>query len=111
MKRMFVLVVIVCLFSVLSCQNKIALEKDYATTVNGKITKPSFVAGGGARQPVIGAVVSDGVLSTTSSDTSGQYSLTIYHNGSFILQINDGTHIYNEVISTKEEVLTKNFNF
>jgi hypothetical protein len=109
MKRKFFLILAISLFALLSCQNKISQEKEYSTTVSGTITKAALTHVG--RVPVSGAVISDGTL-TTTSDASGKYSLTVFHSGAFILQINDGVHaIYNEVISTVSDSITKNMDY
>ena len=106
MKRISAFIVFIVLLST-ACQNKIAADKEYATTLNGTLTKPAVTFVG--RIPANGATVTDGISSTTS-DSSGKYSLTVYHNGSFVLQIT-GPYIYNEIISTKSLSLIKNVDF
>ena len=92
-----------------SCQNKTSTEKEHTTTVTGKLTKPAVTFVG--RIPVTGATITALTFSTTT-DTNGIYSLTIAHNGSFILTISDGVHAdYNELVSTESLSIVKNHDY
>jgi hypothetical protein len=112
-KSVFICISLAVIFSIISmtnCQNKLASEIEYSTTINGRITKPNLASVGG-KSPVSGAVISSDSFST-SSDISGYYSLTIIHNGSFRLKISESSHAdYNETVSTTDQTLTRNLNY
>jgi hypothetical protein len=102
-KPIFLLsVIVLSILLSLSCQNKMTEDKEYSTTISGKITYR------GVNIP--GASVNSGSFATTT-DSQGLYSLSIIHKGSFIMtatyQGRLGAINYSENIATTDQSLTK----
>src|SRR5512138_3676131 len=101
MKNIFALLFVLLLAVVFACQVKPVSDKEYSTTVSGQLLMTN--------RPVPNAVIKAGGFDATS-DTSGNYSVTVLHGGSFDLYINgySGKFLYTEKISTVGTSLTRN---
>ena len=101
MKNIFAIVFVVLFAAGFACQVKPLADKEYSTTVSGQLLMST--------RPVPNAVIKAGGFDATS-DTNGNYSVTVSHDGSFDLYINgySGKFLYTEKVSTEVTSLIRN---
>ena len=102
MKKAFLFLFITGLVISFACQNKLDKDEEILTTVQGKVINES----GNSIQD---ATIDIDSVYITKSDTSGDFSLAVTHNGTFILNV---THSrfktkYTETIDTENILVTR----